>query len=268
MHINIGIDHNKSLQINLFDNPFVTKYISIMEKLLAKHGNDFDHPRCFYSWKDRGQVQEDLDSAIEYINKFFNRKVIDVDKQDPEYFNILHECFEKLNNEYDNFTILKAVAPRELIDRIDDINYCVHHLEHEELWDTRLQLQWSKHTIDRIHLEPSDYAHATTENLSDTVYLEYNEVGKSTKDLFQDNLPITYPGLKNNHFVGPDINFNFKTQPLFSSEFLKWCNENVIDPYDANNGLLNYPIGSFTYDFDMADCNPDSKITAFEIVDK
>ena len=77
MHINIEIDHNKSLQINLFDNPFVSKYISIMKKLLAKHGNDFDHPRCFYSWKDRRQVQEDLDSAIEYINKFFNRKIID-----------------------------------------------------------------------------------------------------------------------------------------------------------------------------------------------
>ena len=49
---------------------------------------------------------------------------------------------------------------------------------------------------------------------------------------------------------------------------MEWCTNNVIDPYDAKNGLLNYPIGSFTYDFDMADCTPDSKISAFEIVDK
>lgn len=238
-----------------------------MHELIDKHGLDFDHKRCFYSWNTNEQIQKDLDSAIKYINNFFNKDMFNTDRSDPEYFNKLHIGFEKLNQGYDDVTVLEIIGPQQLRESIKDINYCVHHLEYGYELKQELQLQWNKNTITRKPIEKTDYEHATSTNKKHTVYLEYNEVGKSIGDLWHDNLPANYPGLKNNHFVGPDINFVFKDSDLFPQEFLLWCKQKQIDPYDPQNGILNYPIGKFEYNFDMTSITPQSHITKYEIVD-
>ena len=269
MHIDIVIDNNKSIVIDLFDNPFAKKYVKIMHELISKHALDFDNRRCFYSWKTNQQIQEDLDNAIQHINNFFKKDMFNIDVNDPEYFNRLHIVFERLNQGYDDQTILKTIATSDLLESIRDINFCVHQLEHGRDENSKeITIQWNKNTIQRVAIGNLDYSYATHTNKKNTVYLGYNEVGKSILDLYHDNLPIDYPGLKNNHFVGPDIIFSESDKPLFDDDFLKWCDSHNIDAFNPKNGILNYPIGTFKTLCSLDKFSPDSKITAYDLIDK
>lgn len=268
MYINITIDNTKNLTIDFYKHSIAKKYLKLIKKLILEHGLDFDHKRCFYSWKTVEEIQKDLDDSINFINNFFNKDMFCTNKTDPEYFNKLHVGFENLNKGYDDYTILKVVGSTQLKECIKNINYCVHNLEHGAEQKKQLQIQWNKNTTIREPLEKNDYQHAVSYEKKHTVCLAYNEVGKSIQDLFHDGLPVNYSGLKNNHYIGPDLDFQFENTDLFGAEFLQWCNSNNIDPYDPSNGILVYPIGNFKFDFDMDACTSESKITNFEIVDK
>ena len=82
------------------------------------------------------------------------------------------------------------------------------------------------------------------------------------------DLPIDYPGLVNNHFVGPDMIFFHKEEPLFEDGFLKWCTKHSIDPFEPKNGILNYPIGTFETLCAEQNFSSQSKITAYDLIDK
>ena len=81
------------------------------------------------------------------------------------------------------------------------------------------------------------------------MYLHYNEVGKSTIDVFNDQLDINYPNIVNNHYIGPDIRYYNSTEHCFGDNFLIWCKDKNIDPYRKQNGLGLYPVGTYTTNF-------------------
>ena len=268
MQINISIDGIRFTQIFLFDNPIAKKYFSLLKTLIDKNGLDFDHRRCFYSYRTTSEIKDDLNDAVAFINNFFHQELLPTKKNfTQKYFNDLHKGFEKLNKGFDDQTVLKAIASTDLIEKIRDINFCVHQLEHGKS-KRKILIQWNKDTTQRVPMDNEDYSHASDKWKLDHVYLGYNEVGKNIFDLYHDNLPIDYPGLKNNHFVGPDIIFSASDQPLFDEDFLKWCDSHNIDAFDPKNGILNYPIGTFETLCSLDKFSPDSKITAYDLIDK
>ena len=268
MQIDISIDNIKFRQIFLFDNPIAIKYYSLLKILVNKNGLDFDHLRCFYSYKTTNEIKNDLNNAITFINNFFQKELLPTKQElTQKDFNEIHKVFETLNQSYDDETNLKTIATTDLAESIRDINFCVHQLEHGRI-KKQVQIQWNKETTQRVALDDEDYLHATDEWKIDHVYLGYNEVGKNILDLYHDNLPIDYPGLKNNHFVGPDIFFSESNKPLFDDDFLKWCDSHNIDAFDPKNGILNYPIGTFKTLCSLDKFSPDSKITAYDLIDK
>ena len=267
MQIDISIDNIKFRKIFLFDNPIANKYFSLLKTLINENGLDFDNRRCFYSYKTDIEIENDLDDAVFLINKFFQKELLPTDKANQNYFNDMHQGFELLNKGYDDFTLLKAVGPPNLIESIRDVNFCTHKLEHGKT-EKVFEIQWNKETTQRVALDENDYLHATHKCQMNHVYLGYNEVGKNILDLYNDDLPIDYPGLKNNHFVGPDMIFFHKEEPLFEDGFLKWCTKHSIDPFEPKNGILNYPIGTFETLCAEQNFSPQSKITAYDLIDK
>lgn len=268
MKINISIDNIKFRQILLFDNPIAKKYYSLVKKLVSKNGLDFDHRRSFYSYKTTNEIKNDLNTAITFINNFLQKELLPTkQKLTQEYFNKIHTVFETLNQGYDDDPILKLIATPDLAESIRDINFCVHQLEHGRI-KKQVQIQWNKETTERVALDNEDYYHATDKWEINYVYLGYNEVGKNILDIYHDNLSIDYPGLKNNHFVGPDIVFSTIDRPLFDKKFVKWCSNNSINAFDSKNGIWNYPIGTFKTFCSEDNFGSDSKITAYDFVDK
>lgn len=268
MHIEISIDNILFRKIFLFDNSIAKKYKTLVQDLIKNNGLDFDNRRSFYTYKSIFEIEKDLDNAIQFINNFFKTKLLPDDKSDPNFFNILHEKFEILNNGYNEQTVLKMIWTHDLREKIRDLNFCVHQLEHGIEKMNQVNIQWNKETTKRVPLDNNDYTHATDVYKSNYVYLGYNEVGKSILDIYHDNLPIDYPGMKNNHFIGPDIVFCNEDRDLFDNNFTQWCRNNKINPYDKQSGLLNYPIGMFETYCLIENFTSNSKITAFDIVDK
>ena len=246
------IDDRPAFRIDLYDNPVSVKWKKLIESIFIGDGEDIDHIRTFFPFRNTADKRKILLDAIKSINSFLKKDFIvlpdDIDWNDQKIFNTLHIAFEKLSGAFDNPTKLMKVAPMHIKEKIRDLNFCVHHLEHDERQQgiTTLNIQWTKkrETSERVKLEDREYEHIQFKQNKNEAYLAYNELGKNYIDLWKDDLPITYEASKNNHYVGPDIIISLENkQNIFDDGFIDWCKNNNVDPYDKTLGIGLMPIG-------------------------
>ena len=246
------VDGKPTFRIDLYDHTVANKWKNLIESIYIGDGEDIDHIRTFFPFRTTEEKRKILLDAIESINTFFKKDFIElpenIDWDGQEIFNDLHISFERMSGAFDNPTKLMKVAPMHIKEKIRDLNFCVHHLEHAERSKdiTTLNIQWTKkrETSQRVKLDNTEYDHIQFNQNKNEVYLAYNELGKNYIDLWKDNLPITYEASKNNHYVGPDIVISLEDKEnIFEQGFIDWCKDNNTDPYKKTHGIGLMPIG-------------------------
>jgi len=263
-----SIDGIPSFRIRLYENSVADKWHSLVKETYVGDGEDFDNKRSFHYLRSKEEVRNDLLESIHEINNFLRTNFIKlpeiIDWNDDNLYNKLHICFEKLSGGFDNPTKLIKIAPLHIKERIRDLNFCVHTLEHNDIDKERKQLdvQWSKkreRTL-RIKLEKREYDDIQFNRKEKEVYLAYNELGKNYIDLWRDNLPINYGNLKNNHYIGKDIMISLENRKdIFEKDFVKWMLDNKLDPYNKKHGIGLLAIGTCDI-IDIKHLTKDSKI--------
>jgi hypothetical protein len=266
-HITIIIDDSHTVNIECFDTPIGHKYSAMLKSQIDSKGILTDDLMSFSNYLRKDQIQDIMLEAFSNINKFFKQDIIameSVDWDDQIWHNKLHTIFEKLNGDWNNPSRLMLVAPNNILEAVRRVNWGVHQLEgypFEKAW----HMEWSKNPkecVDRIKFVEEDYDCVVFQYQPWTVYLGYNEVGKEYRDLHEDNLPIEYPGLKNNHYLGLDIDINqSKTGNVFANDFKEWMIKHKIDPYDKQLGIGKFPVGRYSQDFDNNVLSSTSQIT-------
>tara|TARA_Y100000748_G_C15376286_1_gene441877 strand:+ start:35 stop:847 length:813 start_codon:yes stop_codon:yes gene_type:complete len=263
------IDGKSAFRIELYDHSVAHKWKKLIDSTYVGDGNDIDHKRTFFHLQTRKEIKDILLRAIENINKFLKKTFIqteNIDWNNQETYNTLHLAFEKLAGEFDNPTRLMKIAPDIVKESVKDLNYCVHALEHEDQKPQSLAIQWTKARtkMPRFKLESYEYNLFQFNTKQHEVYLSYNELGKTYKDLYVDQLPINYEATKNKHFIGADIEINLiESKDIFDSKFVSWCKSNTIDPYMKENALGKLPIGKCII-YDIEHLTKDSKIDIIE----
>jgi len=243
------IDGSPAFRIHLYNNSVAHSWKKIIDSSYVGDGEDIDHKRTFFNLQTKGEIKKILLKAIKKINAFLKHEFIQTPHTwDQKTYNNLHITFERLTGEYDNTTRLNKIAPPDIKECIRDINYCVHALEHNNITQDKnnWHIHWTKgrETTQRIPLKENEYDYCQFNLVKDEVYLSYNEVGKSYKDLWLDELPINYSALKNNHYIGPDIFIALKNKDfIFDKKFITWGKKNNINVLDKKHGLGIIPIG-------------------------
>ncbi len=263
------IDNKHKSTVQCFDNVIAKKYIKILRQHIAK-GINVDNGQSFGNYRSERQTQNILLESIDTINTFLKRKFIDlkVDWESHHFYNDLHEIFEQLNGDWDNPTRLMLTAPKKVRESIRNINALLHQLEARPYQlKKQYSLYWDKDNIWREELTEEEYAAMVYERTAGHVYISYNEVGKTHKELYNDKLPANYENTKNWHHIGPDLQFERESGPWFRDGFVDWCKASGIDPYNNKTGLGGLPIGTWTQTFNDAELSYQSKFTNIEIYD-
>lgn len=265
--ITIIIDDTHTVNIECFDTPMSNKYVAMLKSEIDAKGVMTDDVESFSKYLEKDQIQNIMLESFEDINNFLKQDIIDTKKiywDDTNWRNQLHTIFEKLNGEYDKPSKLMLFAPNKIKEAIRRVNWGVHLLE-EYPFEKEWTMMWNKNAkkgADRIEFTDEDYECIEFDFTPWTVYLDYNEVGKDFRDIYEDNLPIEYARLKNKHYLGLDLKFNqSKTKHVFSLGYKEWMVNNNIDPYDKKLGIGEFPIGKYSQDFDNKVLSSKSKIT-------
>ena len=266
--IQITIDNTHITTIECFDTPIGIKYPKLLQKLIKQNGLQIDHKESFDNYMTEQQIKNIMLDAFTTLNKFFKKTIIDINKiewNSQTWRNKLHTVFEKLNGEYDSPSKFMVIAPKDIKEAVRIVNRGVHLLE---LQPTKQEYSffWNKNYITREPMTDEDYECTEFVYKPGTAYLSYNEVGKDLRDLYEDNLSIEYPRLKNNHYIGPDMEFNFtRSDSVFESNFYQWMVENRLDPHDKKLGIGKFPVGHYSQNFTNDQLDYDSKITGVSI---
>ncbi len=272
-HITIIIDDAHTVNVECFDTPIGRKYSGMLKSQVDSKGILVDDVQSFSQYLQKDEIQNIMSESFKDINKFLKQNIIDiesVDWNDQIWRNELHTIFEKLNGEWNKPSRLMLVAPNKVLEAVRRVNWGVHLLEQypfEKEWN----MKWSKNPkecVDRIKFVEEDYDCVVFQYQPWTVYLGYNEVGKEYRDLHEDNLPLEYPRLKNNHYLGLDIDPNQnKTGNVFADDFKEWMLKHKIDPYDKKLGIGKFPVGKYSQNFDNDVLRNTSQITEIIIND-
>lgn len=271
--ITIIIDDTHTVNIECFDTPIGNKYGAMLKSEIDSKGVMTDDGESFSKYLEKDQIQNIMLQAFDDINKYLKQDIIDIKQiywDDAIWRNQLHTIFEKLNGEYDNPSKLMLVAPTKIKEAVRRVNWGVHLLE-QYPFEKEWMMLWSKNPkecVDRIKFTDEDYECIEFEYKPWTVYLSYNEVGKDYRDIHEDNLPIEYARLKNNHYLGLDIEPNESmTGHVFAPEFKQWMIDNNIDPYNKQLGIGEFPVGKYSQNFDNKVLSHTSQITEILIND-
>ena len=264
-----GIDRKPAFRIDLYDNTVAQKWKMLIKSIYLGDGEDLDHKRTFINLRTIEDIREMLLNAIENINSFLKTNFIKlpepIDWEDQDFYNNLHIAFEKLSGEHDNPTKLMKIAPIDVKESVRDLNYCVHAIEHKSNRDDyNLAVQWTKKRANtpRIKLLEEEYDLLQFHKVKNEVYMAYNELGKDHVDLWRDGLPADYEKTKEKHYIGADIIISFIDKAnIFDDNFLQWCEEQDIDPYEKKNGMGLLPIGK------ISSYNPPENLTCNSKID-
>lgn len=233
----LGTSVEVSLDIILNDTPFVKKWVN--ELTWCLDNCDFNQQEIFYNFLSNQEIERNLLNSCVIINKYI-KNFIDIKtpfiEQAQDYFNYLHLKFERLTGEFDKPTRLFAIANQELKSAIRNLNFFVHALE-SQLWQNYFYISFNKDQYRRHKLAETDYNEFVFDIKPGTLYLHYAELGKTFFDLYKDNLPIDYSGLKNLHYYSGEASLSFsKFSFLSDAKYTNWLKTHNIDPYDKQLG--------------------------------
>lgn len=231
MKIKIVFDTGYELAVDLLDNDFVKRWTELLSQEIER--GTLLQEDTFASFIPESLARQRLEQSISTVNKFLRREFIPIpsldDYDNPNFYNKLHEKFEKLaGTDWDNPTLLMVVAPPEVKLAVRHINRYCHRLERRP-YEEQTFLKVEFNTKERKLLEPSDFelfgpAH------DGAVVLDYSTLGKSLYECYQDGLPPDYAGMKEQrHYCASFIlMFRENTEGKTKEDFCNWLKEHNI----------------------------------------
>ncbi len=233
----LGTSGEVSIDIALNDNAFTRKWVRELHWCLNNCG--IDQQEAFAGFQTRQESADKLISACVVINKYLKNFIeirCDLLNQPQEYFNYLHQKFEKLSGEFGKPTRLLAVSNLELKSAIRNLNFYIHQTERKNK-SNDLYLSFDKNRYRRHPLTEEDYQYFEFNLLPGSLVVHYAELGKDYYDLYKDGLDCNYPGVKNLHYYSGEASLLFTEQNLLNdTNLLEWFKANDIDPYNKKLG--------------------------------
>lgn len=242
----LGASQEASFDITLNDNSFTRKWVEELRWCLSNC--EFDQQEAFstlYSLEESAKILHDSCVTInKYLKNFIDIKV-DALNEPQEYFNYLHSKFEILSGEFSKPTRLFTIANQELKNAIRQLNCFVHRVEGKHLENTTLYISFNKDQYRRSAFDIIDYEYFQFSFPKGTLYLHYAELGKEFIDLYEDNLPMNYAGLKNLHYYSGEASIEFSEYDAFADVgYLNWLHNQGVDPYNKLLGHGKIPLGT------------------------
>lgn len=241
----LGSSGEESFDINLYDNSFARKWAKEFQWCLENC--EINQDEAFSGLLSLEESCKILMDSCLIINKYLKNFIEVRDNildQPQDYFNYLHSKFEKLSGGFGSPTRIFSLANKELKDAIRNLNFYLHRVETKIPEVPYLYFSFNKDQYRRLSLDPQDYDFFEFDLPAGTLYLHYAELGKEFLDLYQDNLPIDYPGLQNLHYYSGEASLIFFPYSLLSDEnYVQWMKDNSIDPCDKKLGHGRIPLG-------------------------
>jgi hypothetical protein len=241
----LGASQEASFDITLNDNSFTRKWIKELRWCLDHC--DFNQEEAFASFLTLEKSAEILIKSCNTINRYLKNFIeirSNILEQPQEYFNYLHRIFETLSGDFENPTRLVLLADAELKSAIRTLNFFVHRIETKAENATGLYISFDKNHYRRQSLDFDDYNFCQFKYPKGTLFLHYAELGKEFIDLYEDNLPIDYPGFKNLHYYSGEASISFaEYDPFEDKNYIKWLQDQGIDPYNKILGHGKIPLG-------------------------
>jgi hypothetical protein len=234
----LGTHSEASFTISLNNNAFVQKWVEEVRWCLINC--NFEQQEAFAGLMSLEQSAEVLTKSCVTINQYI-KNFIDIKEnllmQDQEYFNYLHSKFEQLSGKFEKPTRLFSLANKELKTAIRNLNFFVHRIEKKEKIIPTLYISFDKNQYRRWPLAKEDYEHFEFAAPAGSLFLHYVELGKEFVDLYEDNLLLQYSNLKNLHYYSGEANIYLEEYDCFlDTGYLKWLENNKIDPYNKKLG--------------------------------
>lgn len=241
MVIKIIFDTGYELTIDLFDNDLVNRW----SRLLAHEISNCSilHDDTYSGFITESVARQKLEEAIKAINNFFKREFIPLpvstDYDDPTFYNVLHEKFEKLaGSDWSKPTRIMLIAPESIKLAIKHINRYCHRLERRPyVENANMRIEFN--TIERELLTAEDYNLFSSDIEPNAVILDYATLGKSLYDCYVDKLPATYQAAKTQRHYCANFILQFKKPQFDYDGFKNWCAEqDIVDIPVAELGQI------------------------------
>jgi hypothetical protein len=240
MKIRIVFDTGYELIVDLFDNDFVKRWCRLLSQEIAC--GSLLQEDTYSNFAPEPLAKQRLEEAIDSVNDFLKRKFISnpcvSDYDNPDFYNKLHEQFEKLTGaDWDTPTRLMVLAPDHIKLAIKQINRYCHRLEHRPYVNySEMRIEFNTHR--RELLTNEDYKLFQPINESNAVVLDYSTLGKSLRECFEDGLDADYNGMKVQQHYCANFILQFERRPERPG-FTHWCAEQgIIEIPAAEQGQL------------------------------
>jgi hypothetical protein len=242
MQIKIVFDTGYELTVDLIDNDFVKRWCRLLSQELER--GTLLQEDTFSNFIPESLARQRLEQSIDTVNKFLRREFISMprssDYDDPEFYNRLHEQFEKLAGpDWDNPARLMLVAPDVVKLAVRHINRYCHRLE-KRPYQIKPEMRVEFNTAERCLLSADDYnLFAPVEN-DHVVLLDYSTLGKSLHECYEDGLPPSYVGLKIQHHYCANFILRFGKSTQLKSEqgFNLWLEQHNITNVPSATGYI------------------------------
>lgn len=231
MKIIIVFDTGYELTVDLFDNDFVNRWCRLLSQEIAC--GSLLQEDTYSSFIPESLAKQRLEEAIDSVNGFLKREFISKpcasDYDDPDFYNRLHEKFEKLAGpDWSKPTRLMLVAPDNVKLAVRHINRYCHQLEFPQ---SIMRVEFNTHKREQLTVD--DYKLFRPNNDANVVTLDYSTLGKSLFECYCDGLPADYPALKSQQHYCANFVLEFEPiQPDYNG-FKKWCAEQGITEIPA-----------------------------------
>jgi hypothetical protein len=225
MKIRIIFDTEYELVVDLFDNDFVKNWSKLLRQEIAS--KSLLQEDTYSSFIPESLARLRLEEAIDSVNVFLKREFISKpcvsDYENPNFYNKLHEKFEKLTGpNWDTPTRLMVVAPDRIKLAIKHINRYCHRLEQRPYVEqSMMRLEFNTHQ--RTLLTANDYNLFRPITESNTVFLDYATLGKSLYECYQDKLSAQYNGIKVQQHYCANFILQFNQPNIDYTGFKNWC---------------------------------------------
>lgn len=198
MQIKIVFDTGYELIVDLLDNDFVQRWSELLSQEIQR--GSLLQEDTFSNFIPESLARQRLEQSIDTVNKFLRRKFIPIpvssDYDNPEFYNRLHEQFEKLAGpDWDRPTRLMLAAPTDVKLAVRHINRYCHCLERRPYRvQPFLRVEFDTHR--RELLREDDFELFKPVSSDHTVVLDYSTLGKSLYECYEDGLTPDYHGMK------------------------------------------------------------------------
>lgn len=235
MKIRIVFDTGYELTVDLFDNDFVKRWCRLLSQEIAS--GSLLQEDTYSNFIPESLARQRLEEAIDSVNGFLKREFISKpcvsDYDNPDFYNKLHEQFEKLAGpDWDQPTKLMIFAPDNIKLAIKHINRYCHRLERRPYANcSEMRIEFNTHQRELLTFE--DYKLFQPVHETNTVVLDYSTLGKSLYECYEDGLTADYKGMKLQQHYCANFILQFEGRPIERTEFNHWCAEQGITEIPA-----------------------------------